>query len=29
VRENLLAGTGRMPDEALRKRIALDVERLA
>ncbi len=29
VRENLLAGTGRMPDEALRKRIAQDVERLA
>ena len=29
VRENLLAGTGRMPDDALRKRIAQDVERLA
>ena len=29
VRENLLAGTGRMPDEALRKRIAQDAERLA
>lgn len=29
VRENLRAGTGRMPDEALRKRIAQDVERLA
>lgn len=29
VRENLLAGTGRMPDEALRKRICQDVERLA
>ncbi|WP_051109930.1 aldo/keto reductase [Massilia niastensis] len=29
VRENLLAGAGRMPDEALRKRIAADVERLA
>jgi diketogulonate reductase-like aldo/keto reductase len=29
VRENLLAGTGRMPDEALRKRIVQDVERLA
>jgi len=29
VRENLLAGTGRLPDEALRKRIAQDVERLA
>lgn len=29
VRENLLAGAGRMPDEALRKRIAQDAERLA
>lgn len=29
VRENLLAGTGKMPDEALRKRIAQDAERLA
>ncbi|MEH6434889.1 aldo/keto reductase [Massilia sp. DD77] len=29
VRENLLAGAGRLPDEALRKRIAQDVERLA
>jgi diketogulonate reductase-like aldo/keto reductase len=29
VRENLLAGTGRLPDEALRKRIALDAGRLA
>ena len=29
VRENLLAGTGRMPDDALRKRIAQDAERLA
>ena len=29
VRENLLAGTGRMPDDALRTRIAQDVERLA
>ena len=29
VRENLLAGTGQLPDEALRKRIAQDVERLA
>lgn len=29
VRENLLAGTGRLPDEALRKRIARDAERLA
>lgn len=29
VRENLLAGTGPMPDEALRKRIAQDAERLA
>lgn len=29
VRENLLAGTGRMPDDALRKRIARDAERLA
>ena len=29
VRENLLAGTGRMPDEALRKRIAQDAGRLA
>lgn len=29
VRENLLAGTGRLPDEALRKRIAQDAERLA
>jgi diketogulonate reductase-like aldo/keto reductase len=28
VRENLLAGAGRLPDEALRKRIAQDVERL-
>jgi len=28
VRENLLAGTGRMPDDALRKRIARDAERL-
>ncbi|OON60392.1 aldo/keto reductase [Massilia sp. KIM] len=29
VRENLLAGAGRLPDEALRKRIIQDVERLA
>jgi len=29
VRENLLAGAGRMPDDALRKRIAQDAERLA
>ena len=29
VRENLLAGTGRLPDEALRRRIVQDVERLA
>ena len=29
VRENLLAGSGRLPDEALRKRIARDAERLA
>ena len=29
VRENLLAGAGRLPDEALRKRIVQDVERLA
>lgn len=29
VRENLLAGTGRMPDDSLRKRIARDAERLA
>ena len=29
VRENLLAGAGRRPDEALRKRIVQDVERLA
>lgn len=29
VRENLLAGTGQLPDEALRRRIAQDVERLA
>jgi len=29
VRENLLAGSGRLPDEALRKRIALDAGRLA
>ena len=29
VRENLLAGSGRLPDEALRKRIAQDAERLA
>jgi len=28
VRENLLAGAGRMPDDALRKRIAQDAERL-
>lgn len=29
VRENLLAGSGQMPDEALRKRIVQDAERLA
>ncbi|MBQ5961499.1 aldo/keto reductase [Massilia sp. ZL223] len=29
VRENLLAGAGRLPDEALRRRIVQDVERLA
>jgi aryl-alcohol dehydrogenase-like predicted oxidoreductase len=29
VRENLVAGAGRLPDEALRKRIALDAGRLA
>ena len=29
VRENLLASTGRLPDEALRKRIAQDAERAA
>ena len=29
VRENLLASTGALPDEALRRRIAQDVERLA
>ena len=29
VRENLLAGTGQLPDEALRRRIALDAARLA
>ena len=29
VRENLLAATGTLPDEALRRRIAQDVERLA
>lgn len=29
VRENLLAATGPLPDEALRRRIAQDVERLA
>jgi diketogulonate reductase-like aldo/keto reductase len=29
VRENLLAGTGALPDEALRRRIVQDVERLA
>ena len=29
VRENLLAGTGQLPDEALRRRIVKDVERLA
>jgi diketogulonate reductase-like aldo/keto reductase len=29
VRENLLAGTGPLPDEALRRRIVQDVERLA
>ena len=29
MRDNLLAGSGRLPDEALRKRIARDAERLA
>jgi len=29
VRENLLAATGSLPDEALRRRIAQDIERLA
>jgi len=29
VRENLLAATGALPDEALRRRIAQDIERLA
>jgi len=29
VRENLLAGAGRLPDEALRRRMVQDVERLA